>query len=94
MMGLSAEEELANEQLTDAVQQVMNLLRKEFTEPAMMLGDFVVIVAQHGVDDDGDPLSAYSVLYRDGEIPHHRALGLVAFAEERLRADLRHEWDL
>lgn len=50
-----------------------------------MLTEYVVATSQHRFDDDGETLTAVGCLFRDGDVPTHRALGLLEYSSTRLR---------
>ena len=77
------EQVAADDNLTEAIGTVMQAYAG--AQPAAyVLTEYVVISAHHRYDDDGEPLTAVSVVYRDGDVPTHRALGLIEFARARL----------
>lgn len=79
------EQVAADDGLTEAIRAVM--LAYAGDEPtAYVLTEYVVISAHHRYDDDGEPITAVSAIYRDGDVPAHRALGLMEFARARLKA--------
>ncbi len=47
--------------------------------------EYVVVTSQQRFDDEGDSVTAVGILYRDGNVPLHRALGLVDYAAVRMR---------
>lgn len=57
-------------------------------ERPFVLTEYVVITAQQGFDDDGDGLTAVGALYRDKDVPTHRALGLIEYVGARLRKNI------
>lgn len=50
-----------------------------------ILTEYDVVTAQHRYDDDGEGLTAVGALFRDSDVPTHRALGLLDYAATRLR---------
>ncbi len=51
------------------------------------------LTAQTRYDDDGDPTTAVGTLFRDGDVPYHRALGLLDYAATRMRAAITEDDD-
>ncbi|TBL44255.1 hypothetical protein EYA84_02095 [Verrucosispora sp. SN26_14.1] len=72
----------ADEALTAAIEQALHAYSDG--EP-WVLTEYVVVTSQHRFDDDGEGLTAVGTLYRDGDVPLHRALGLVDYAAVRMR---------
>jgi hypothetical protein len=70
--------------LTEAVERCLRAYQEDGT--AWALSEYVVISSQHRWDDDGDGITAVATLYRDSDVPVHRALGLVQYAATRMRA--------
>jgi hypothetical protein len=77
------EQVAADNALTDAIEQVARAYADD--GEAWVMSEYVVLTAQHRYDDEGDGLTAVGVLYRDGDVPLHRALGLVDYAATRIR---------
>ena len=82
-MTRTPEQVAADEALTAAIEQTARAYGDD--GQAWVTSEYVVAVAQHRFDDDGDPVTTVGLLYRDGDVPTHRALGLVEFAAVRLR---------
>ncbi|MFI1197712.1 hypothetical protein ACH4T9_31250 [Micromonospora sp. NPDC020750] len=81
-MSRTLEQVAADDALTAAIEQA---LAAYSDGQAWVLTEYVVLTAQHRFADDGDSLTAVGTLYRDGDVPLHRALGLVGYAETRMR---------
>ena len=45
----------------------------------------VVFTLAWVLDEDGDSVTAVGIVFRDGDVPTHRALGLCEYATTRLR---------
>lgn len=71
------EQKLANEQLKDAIQHCINVHYGE----GFLLGDFVISTAVQYLSDEGILVTEHPVLFRDGDIPWYRVLGLLTVAE-------------
>lgn len=54
-------------------------------EQPFILSEYIVVLCQQTFDDEGDGLTAIGTLYRDGDVPPHRALGLLDYASTRLK---------
>ncbi|HEX6682965.1 MAG TPA: hypothetical protein VF062_09235 [Candidatus Limnocylindrales bacterium] len=83
-MSRTPEQKAADEALTAAVEQALTAYGSE--EQSYVLTEYVVLTAQTRYDEDGDAVTAVGIVYRDGDVPHHRALGLIDYAATRLRA--------
>ncbi len=81
-MTRTAEQREADDDLTRAVERVIGLYDNDGEH--WVTTDYMVIAAQRRYDDDGDPLTAVAIAYRDGDVPIHHALGLVEYARARL----------
>lgn len=81
-MSRTPEQRVADEALTAAIEQTLRAYNGD--EP-WILTEYVVVTSQHTINDDGEPLTAIGCLHRDGDIPLHRALGLVEYAATRYR---------
>jgi hypothetical protein len=55
------------------------------SDEAWLLSEYVVLTAQQRFDDNGDSVTAVGTILRDGDVPLHRALGLVDYVATRLR---------
>jgi hypothetical protein len=79
----TAEQRDADEALTAAIEQVL----RAYGEGAWngVLTEYIVITSQQNFDDDGEGLTAVGSIFRDGEVPLHRALGLAEYAAARYR---------
>lgn len=74
----------ADDALTVAIEKVIAAYYEGHR--GYVLGEYIVISAQQGWDDDGDGLTATSTIHRDGDVPIHRCLGLAEYAATRYRA--------
>lgn len=86
-MTRTPEQKAADEALTDAVTRCIAAYGDG--SPAVVC-EYVVAVALHGLDGDGEALTTVGLLYRDSDVPTHRALGLVEYAATRLRTLAAH----
>lgn len=82
-MSRTPEQIAADDALTAAIEQVLRSYCDDGV--AWLSSQYVVIVAQHRYDDEGEALTGVGVLYRDGDVPTHRAMGLVEYARTRMR---------
>lgn len=87
---MTPEQKAANEQLTEAIQAARQAYGYD---DGFLITDWVVLTAETRFDDDGDQISAYGKLYRDGQMPDYRALGLLEIHRELLRGRLFHSGD-
>lgn len=83
-MNLSPAERLAYDQLTEAVDNVIRA-RGWDQDGRMLLTDFLVVAVHQGWDGRGNNVSGYLVMYRDGEMPYNRSLGLLMCGMEQLK---------
>lgn len=74
-MGQSPEKSAATERLDAAIKEALRAYAYDENTPLVV--DWVVAVAQQGVDAEGDAISAYCHLFPEGEMPPHRAIGLL-----------------
>lgn len=81
-MTRTPEQRDADDALTAAIERV---LQAYDDGDAWMLTEYVVVTAQHRYDDEGESLTAVGALFRDGDVPTHRALGLLDYGATRLR---------
>lgn len=81
-MPRTPEQVTADLALTAAIEQA---LAAYGDEQAYVLTEYVVVTSQQRFDDDGDSVTAVGLVYRDGDVPTHRALGLCEYAATRLR---------
>ena len=72
----------ADDALTAAIERVLQVYDDG---DAWVLTEYVVVTAQHRFDDDGEGLTAVGALFRDSDVPIHRALGLLEYASTRMR---------
>lgn len=82
-MPRTPEQQAADDALTAAVEQCIAAYYSGDTP--WTLTEYVVVTSQHRWDDDGDAVTAVGSIFRDGDVPIHRALGLVEYAAVRLR---------
>lgn len=79
---MSPEEKIAYGALTDAIEAVVRAQGNR--EVAWVASEYVIVHAAHRFEGD-DSYTAVGVIYRDEDVPMHRALGLLEFASTRLR---------
>lgn len=80
----TAEQIEADKALTAAIERALLAYADDGT--AWVATEYVVVTSQQRFDDDGESLTAVGTLYRDGgEVPIHRALGLIEYAATRMR---------
>lgn len=82
-MARTPEQVEADEALTAAIQRVIAVRYPD--DLPFALTEYVVITSQHRWDDDGEGVTAVGALYRDDDVPYHRALGLLEYATARIR---------
>jgi hypothetical protein len=80
---MSPDEKTAYEALTDAIEAVVRAQGNR--EQAWVASEYIVVHAAHRFAADGESYTAVGVIYRDQDVPMHRALGLLEFASTRLR---------
>lgn len=81
-MSRTPEQIAADDALTAAIEGVLIAYADDGN--AWVISEYIVAAAQHRFDD-GDALTAVGLLYRDGDVPTHRALGLADYAATQLR---------
>jgi hypothetical protein len=81
-MSRTPEQRAADAALTAAIEQTLTAYADD--GQAWILTEYVVLTAQTRYDD-GEASTAVGALYRDGDVPLHRALGLVEYASTRMR---------
>lgn len=83
-MARTEEQVAADDALTAAIEQTLRAYADD--SEAWIATEYVVVTSQQRFDDDGEALTAVGTLYRDGgEVPIHRALGLIEYAATRMR---------
>lgn len=90
-MPRTPEQVAADDALTAAIEQVINVYYDG--EHPWVLTEYVVVTAQQRWDDDGDSITAVGSVFRDGDVPVHRALGLVEYVGARLRKHISDDDD-
>ena len=68
------EAKAGQEALTEAIQKIIQAYG---WEDCGVLGDYIIITAQIKFNDDGDPVTEYNLLFRDGASQPHIAIGLL-----------------
>ena len=90
-MSHTPEQREADAALTAAIEQTLTAYADD--GQAWILTEYVVLTAQTRYDDEGDPTTAVGTLFRDGDVPYHRALGLLDYAATRMRAAITEDGD-
>lgn len=72
--GRTEEQKAADAGLDEAIKRA--LLAYE-ADPEYLLIDYIVLTAETRFDDKGQQYTAYTRLYRDGDMPWYRILGLL-----------------
>lgn len=83
-MARTPEQQAADEALTQAIEAVTQAYDPEGAMAGFILGEYVVVSSRQGWDDDGDGITSVGTMFRDGDVPTHRALGLLAYARRSL----------
>lgn len=81
-MPRTPEQVAADDALTAAIEQA---LQAYGDDQAYVLTEYVVVTSQQRFDEDGDSVTAVGIVFRDGDVPTHRSLGLCEYATTRLR---------
>lgn len=83
-MSRTPEQKAADEALTAAIEAHV----KAYVDDGhgWVMSEYVVVLSQHRYDENGDGHTGVGIAYRDGDVPVHRALGLVEYAATRMRA--------
>lgn len=89
-MPRTEEQVKADNDLTEAIQNVLDAYQEE-EHDGYMMSDFLVICAQSRLDSDGEAETAYNYLYRDGSMAAHTILGLLDIARGRIQANVSRE---
>jgi hypothetical protein len=74
----------ADNDLTDAIERV-RLAYADPTDPSFLMTDYMVLFAAQRFDENGEGWTMVGHVYRDSDVPAYRLLGLVDFAQIRLR---------
>lgn len=82
-MPRTPEQVAADDTLTAAIEQVIGAYYP--SDQAYVLSEYVVVTCQQTFDEHGEGITAIGNLYRDGDVPAHRALGLLDYARTRLK---------
>lgn len=83
-MSRTEEQIAADNALSEAIERTLAAYADD--GEAWVATEYVVITSQQRFDEEGETLTAVGILYRDGDVPVHRALGLVEYAAARMRA--------
>lgn len=79
-MARTAEQKAADEALTAAIEGVRRAYDAEDVTAGMTMTEYVVVQALTTWDEEGDGRSSVIISYRDGDVPLHRAIGLLQYA--------------
>jgi hypothetical protein len=79
----------ADAALTAAIERVIATYYP--TDEGYVLSEYVTVTCQQRFDDDGTGISAVSIVCRDGDVPVHRALGLLNYAAARMSKVAMHD---
>ena len=83
-MTRTPEQKAADDALTAAIEGCFNAYVAP-DEHHWVMSEYVVILARQTYDSDGDGITAVASLFRDGDVPTHRAIGLLEYVRDRLR---------
>lgn len=70
-MARTADQVAADDALTAAIEQAIAAYYP--SEQAYVLSEYVVVTCQQTFDEDGDGITAIGTVYRDSDVPLHRA---------------------
>lgn len=79
-MARTAEQKAADEALTEAIEAVRRVYDPEGVTSGHTLMEYVVVSAAATWDEEGDGVTSIGIAYRDGDVPTHRAIGLLEYA--------------
>lgn len=79
-MARTPEQKAADEALTEAIERVRRVYDTEAVTAGMTMMEYVVVHAAATWDEEGDGRTSVGVVYRDGDVPIHRAIGLLRHA--------------
>ena len=86
---MTPEQSKANDELHAAVDNMMRVMG--YNTGSMVTTDWLVCVAQHGFDDDGDGLTGIAYLVKDHDLSWHRLIGLVECVRHRLAVNFNRD---
>ena len=81
---MTPEQKRAYANLGEAIQECMHA--NGYLDGTMVVTDWLVCVAQQGLDHEGESTTGIAYLVRDGDLAWHRLLGLVEAVRLRLHA--------
>ncbi|OKI54519.1 hypothetical protein [Micromonospora sp. CB01531] len=81
----TAEQKAADDNLANAIRAVDEAY---YGPDPKIITDYLVVACYNGWDDEGNPETAYSLIFPDGSIPSHRGLGLAQYAKTKLEYNL------
>lgn len=73
-MARTDEQKAADEALTAAI---LKCREAYGADNQYLLTDYMVLTAETRFDEDGDQITAYTRIYREGDMPWYRILGLI-----------------
>lgn len=79
------EQKKADGLLEEAIDASLRAYSPEGEDRTFLTTDFVVVCAGVHFDSDGDQITAYDILYRNGSVPHYRSMGLLTWALASLK---------
>lgn len=79
-MARTAEQKAADEALTAAIEQTRRAYDTEGVTAGYTMAEYVVVSALVTWDEEGDGRTSVGIAYRDGDVPTHRAMGLLRYA--------------
>lgn len=74
-MPLTPEQKAANDRLHEAVVDMIGTVGNGMEDG--LVTDWVIVAAQEKFDDEGDRVTSYNMVYRDGSLPTHITTGLL-----------------
>lgn len=83
-MPRTPEQKAADEALTEAIERVSRAYDTEGVAVGYTMMEYVVVTAMATWDEDGDGHTSIGIAYRDGDVPTHRAMGLMQYALTQL----------
>lgn len=84
-MARTEEQIAADNALTAAIEAVVRAYDTEGNMQRFIPIEYLVITARLGVDEDGYEETSTGLIFRDGDVPLPRCLGLVDYAQTQLR---------
>lgn len=79
-MPRTPEDIAAQRRLQDALDAYLAVVKPQGRPQAEVLTDWALVACSVSLDDDGDRVNAYDLVFSDAEIDEHRAYGLYMYA--------------